>query len=305
MAVDGSNLDSGWVLLGTWTLPPDFTPPRISSFSPASGAGISQRFSLNLWHSSTPPGTLANIYILFNNILDGRNACFVWYNGLTRGFGLVSNDGLSLIPGSTAENSQCILSETETSNYNGTTVNFRLTFKSQFGGIKNAYLRADSVNGVSTGWQVGGTWGIPEDILPPISIQSYLSSSSGGSGTLRATFTHVYGLDRIDFIGLLVNSTLNGVNACFVLYFPSNGKFGLLNDAGTTYQIYGTNVPSNSQCTIQSAYQYSGYSSNSREITVTVLASPTFRGLKNIYGYGKDYNGRVSGWEWQGSWNIP
>ena len=44
---------------------------------------------------------------------------------------------------------------------NNLTVNVALTFKSAFGGAKNVYMCALDQSGLSSNWQQGGTWTVP------------------------------------------------------------------------------------------------------------------------------------------------
>jgi hypothetical protein len=139
------------------------------SVNPKSGTGSQQLFTVVYSHTGGA-AQITSARILFNREIDGRNACYVYYDRPSASFLLVndSGEGTNRLPLGSAlhiENSQCDLdgSASGTSD-NGNEVSIRLSlkFKKSFAGEKNTYLYAVDASGKSTGFQGRGTWKIPD-----------------------------------------------------------------------------------------------------------------------------------------------
>jgi len=135
------------------------------SVTPPAGIGMSQVFTAAYSH----PGGASRITsarILFNPAVDGRMACYIYYDRVSGSLLLVNDAGDSSArtrPGAAGRlaNSQCQLDGGRSSvaeDGKRLTVRVALTFRPSFTGAKNLYLYAQDAEGKSTGFQQRGTW---------------------------------------------------------------------------------------------------------------------------------------------------
>src|SRR5712691_8559884 len=103
------------------------------------------------------------MYVLFNSVLSGANACLVAYNRPTNLLYLSNDAGTGLVAGTvtpgvagSVANSQCTLASGGAVAASGTnlTVPVNLTFKAAFSGAKNVYMLAVDSSGTlnSSSW---------------------------------------------------------------------------------------------------------------------------------------------------------
>ncbi len=259
-------------------------------------------------------------HVLLNSTLYGVNACYVFYNRSANALYLV-NDGNNvalgpLVPGSaaTVENSQCVLKGAGSAisgSGNTLTMTLSLSFKSGFSGAKRIFMNAFDTAGLSGGWQDRGSWTVlnPANVAPT----SDSATVNPGSGDLRS-FALVYsdanGRADINFTYVLFNSSLNGVNACFVFYSKGANALYLVNDANNG--VLGPVVPGsattveNSQCVLDGSGSYfSAYGVTTETLQVLLRFKPAFGGTKTIYMNAFDIAGLSSGWQSRGTWTVP
>jgi hypothetical protein len=142
--------------------------PQIVSISPDSGSGLSQLFTA-IYSQPNGSSQLTVARVLFNQDVDGRKACYIYYDRAANSLLLVndSGDGTNRVGiGSTgrAGNSQCELDAGASSAVDdGKNVILKLAiaFKATFSGKRNAYLYAEDSLGKFTGFQQRGTWTVP------------------------------------------------------------------------------------------------------------------------------------------------
>ncbi len=151
-------------------VPASNQPPVALSVSPSAGSGAAQSFTVV---ATDPNGAsdIAALYFLINAPpLNGARACFVEYKPALNQFRLMVDAGnawLGPINAGSAgslSNSQCTLEgATSTGSASGTTVTatIAVAFKSAFSGLKNLYLNVDDQGGLSSGYQVLGSWTVP------------------------------------------------------------------------------------------------------------------------------------------------
>jgi len=143
-------------------------PPSVV-LSPTTGSGTSQRFTLNFSGSPTAVGNFPDsINLLIAPSLDGRNACWIYYNndanGNDPGAGqiyLASDDGTSWTSAGsaqagfgTASNSQCTIGP----GFSVAPLTIPVKFNSGFAGTKTIYVEAVNGAGFDTGYQPLGGW---------------------------------------------------------------------------------------------------------------------------------------------------
>ena len=142
--------------------------PRTVYLDPASGSGSRQSFTALYRH---PDGSnrISTARLLINQTVDGRNACYVYYDRASASWLLVndSGEGVSRAAlGSPAHlsNSQCELdggASSASESRNDLSVRFSLMFKPAFAGKMNVYLYADDSDARSNGFHQLGTWTNP------------------------------------------------------------------------------------------------------------------------------------------------
>ena len=101
-------------------------------------------------------------------------------------------------------------------------------------------------------------------------------------------------------VNILINSFLDGRNACYLAYSRPYNVLYLVNDAGAAL-LPGL---SNSQCAA-TAYSASG-NGNTLTLTLTLTFTPAFTGNQVIYLAARDTADlNSSGWQAMGSWTVP
>jgi len=138
-----------------------------------------------------------------------------------------------------------------------------------------------------------------------------------GSG-LTQTFTYTFyapkGWQSLSVVDVLINTSLDGIGACYLAVVPSGAAAGsvmLVDDAGNaggpfaTMSLPGAGTVQNSQCSIAGA----GSSLNANGTTLTVTLSITFKapfaGTKIAYMAAQDTSPANSGWQPLGVWTVP
>jgi hypothetical protein len=313
--LEGNNAyaGSGWSQKGSWT-PVSVGAPTVTSLAPASGTGLTQTFGTAY---SDPNGyeDLSNVRVLINSTLSGVNGCYVYYYPATNAMYLENNAGTGTLgpitPGSssTLSNSQCTLNgagSSATGSGNTLKVYFAITFANTYAGLKNIYIDATAENGAISGggFAAKGTW-TPVSLGPPTVVSLSPGSGTGLTQTFSATYSDPNGLSDLNNVRLLMNPSINGVNACYVYYYPGNNGLYLENNADNA--VVGPITPgssstaSNSQCTLSAAASSVTKSGNNITVNFAITFSSTYTGSKNIY-LESNSAGASSGWVAKGSW---
>ena len=289
-------------------------PPTIVSLSPSSGSGATQTFTA-VYSDPNGAASLATARVVFNSSLNSTNACYVTYYPATNLLYLENNGGTGVsagvTPGSTTQvsNSQCTLMGTGSSYAaigNNGTLNVALTFSATFIGQKNIYLLASGTNGTKSAWVLKGTWTSASSIGPPTVVSLTPNSGTGISQTFSAVYSDPNGAADLATVRIVINTSLNSTNACYVLYYPTTNLLYLENNGGTGVSAGvtpgSTTQVSNSQCTLMGAGSSYVTAGNNGTLTVALTFSGTFLGLKNVYALASETNGTNSGWVRVGSW---
>ena len=158
-------------------------------------------------------------------------------------------------------------------------------------------------------WAALGLW------VPLLSAQVPVNESvdpSSGSGITQTFGFQTYssgGYNSVNWVQMIFNPTLTGVNACYLAYARPSNQLLLAPDDGSGWGWSGTpSVPGtieNSQCRIDvGASWISAESLNLMTIHVAVTFKPPLLGDLNSYMITSDSNG-TNGWQPMGSWNVP
>jgi hypothetical protein len=315
-AQSGAGLSSGWVALGTWTVPTASQPPQAVSVTPSSGTGSSQTFSL-VYSDPYGAADLSIVLALINATLSGAGSCdltidpvhnYVWLlnDGATSWLGPVTPGAAGSV-----QNSRCTVSGPGSSlsqSGNTLTANIALTFQPGFAGTKAVYGNAISAGGLSSGWNTLGTWTVGTANQPPQAVSVGPSSGSGSSQTFSLVYSDPYGAADLSMVLALINSSLSGSAACDLTIDPVHGYVWLLNDGATSW--LGPVTPGaagtvqNSQCTVSGPGSSLGRSGNTLTANIALTFQPGFSGAKTVYSSAIAASGLSSGWIALGTWSV-
>ena len=110
-------------------------------------------------------------------------------------------------------------------------------------------------------------------------------------------------------VDILINSALDGRNACYVAYSRTSNLLYLVGDDGSTlstgYAPGTSQTLSNSQCSINFGSSSVSGSGNVLTLAVATTFSSSFNGNKVIYVAGRDAASSNSGWQPLGTWAVP
>lgn len=327
----GANLSLGavWLAVLGSGLALGQIPPQPISTTPNFGYSASQTFVFTFGGSSSW-NNVAVANVLINNSLNGAGACFIAYVPSSSTSGLIylvnnaGSDAVTMvIPGTgTIANDQCSLSAAGSSaSVSGTTValSLAITFKPAFGGNKIIYMAARDSAENNSGWKTMGTWGVPAAAPPGASVVS-LSPASGARLTQSFTFgfSDTLGWQDLTVMNVLINSALDGGNACYLAFLssgPSSGILYLVNDAGPgpgagTGLSAGVAIPNgqtveNSQCRVSGQGSMVSSSGTNTTLTVAITFKPSFAGQKLVYLAAGGLAGNTNSfWQAMGTWAV-
>ena len=292
-------------------LPPNAGAAHPISVAPNVGSGGREVFTF-VASDANGAANIQYTQFLFANAGLGvyaTNACYVSYDPIGNVFYLLSDDttswyGLLAGSGNTIGNAQCeIHGATSGASVTGNNLSVRidLSFRSGFAGPKYTYQYSGDLSGIGSGWTQVGTWFAMAD-LDVIEVTSLSPlPGSGLSQTLTATITD----NRTPgFVQFVMNTGLNGINACFIHYDPAANVFYLLNDSGTGWLglVAGSATQvSNSQCTLAGAGSGGLASGNTLTVTYEFNFSGGFAGAKQIYMQAADIYGNIEVWHNEGT----
>jgi Putative binding domain, N-terminal len=135
------------------------------------------------------------------------------------------------------------------------------------------------------------------------------TNGSGLSQTFVFTFTDGKGVADISVANVLINTYLDGRNACYIAYSEPGKILYLVSDAGTSLlpaiTLGGSGSTSNSQCTIESNGSSATTSGNTLTLTLNIAFSSNFAGDHVFYTAQQDIVTSNSGWQAVVAWGVP
>jgi hypothetical protein len=144
--------------------------------------------------------------------------------------------------------------------------------------------------------------------VPGLTAPSFTVSPSSGTG-LSQNFTFSFSGANFGQTHMLISSSFDAANACYLIYWPASGGLYLAADGGS--QLVGPVSPggggtlSNSQCSVAaSGISVSGSGGTNLTISVPVLFTPAFAGAKNTYLAAFDTSWNRYDWVTAGSWMV-
>src|SRR5205085_5344504 len=129
-----------------------------------------------------------------------------------------------------------------------------IVFSPAFGGAKSVWATWFTAGYVGHGWQLVGSWTVPA-APPPAGLS--VSPASGSGSAQRFTFTFG-GVSNPSELHILINSTLNGLGSCYLIYQPQPiNTLDIATAAGNSVLSRvtpgGGGTLSNSQCSVSAS----------------------------------------------------
>jgi hypothetical protein len=307
-----ASLNSGFVLMGTYTVNAGGAPAAVSTV-PGSGSGPGERFSFTV---ADPAGSgfINSAAILFASSFNTSNACYLIWDGTANTISLTfdnpANGQTPFAPGAQgiATNEQCTMNAFNSTIVRGATqviITLDLTFNSTFFGAKNIYLYAGEAF-ANSGWTTVGTWTVTGGASTANSVSP--NTGAGTSPTFLFTVSDSSSQTNITGMNMLLTSGApsNIANACSLVYNRINATIGLWDNTGaTTLGTKGIGSSANllnSQCAV--GFTAMNVSGNSITLSIQlVFFKPAFAGLQSIYLNATEPSAS-SGFVYQGSWTV-
>ncbi|HYW43967.1 MAG TPA: FG-GAP repeat protein [Bryobacteraceae bacterium] len=136
---------------------------------------------------------------------------------------------------------------------------------------------------------------------------------TGTTGTFTFNISDSGGWQNLTVADVLINSVLDGRQACYVAFVPSGPNAGsvyLVDDAGDAGGPYsgmvlpGSQTVGNGQCTITGTGSAVVTSGDNLTLTLAITFAPGFSGNKVFYVASQDATSN-SGWQALATWNNP
>lgn len=316
-AISGGPNDGG----GTGAFWAFATPQSITPLSvdPAFGSASSGVFTFKF---IDPNGyqNLSPVDVIFNNVLDGRSACYIAIvpsGPNSASVFLVDNAGDAggpfaglVVPGfGSVSNNQCTINAAASAIL-GTgdtlTVTLALSFSTGFAGSKVVYMSAQD-GAFTSGWQALGFWQVPGGTPFGPSVNGMTPPRSSGSGqTYTFNYNDSNGWQDLSVVNVLINTALNGIRGCYVAFAPTGANSGLLylvddaGDAGGPFAgglvLPGSGTISNGQCTINGSGSSVNGSGNSLSLSLAMSFSGSFSSNRIVYEAARSASVN-SGWQ--------
>ena len=172
---------------------------------------------------------------------------------------------------------------------------------------------AGNQNGGNSGWQAMGTYSVPGGAPgsgPSVSGMTPVRSTSVGPTQYTFNFADTAGYQDIAMADILINTAVDGRQACCVAFVPATKSVLLVDDAGDAGGPYqGLVLPSNSsisnsQCTINGVGSSVVGSGNSLTLILNITFSQSFAGNQVFY-LASGNSTQNSNWQAVGLVSVP
>lgn len=150
----------------------------------------------------------------------------------------------------------------------------------------------------------GGAVGVPPQ---PVSVSP--SSGTGTSQTFGFLFADSNGAADMTAVQMVFNSSMSGINGCYVNVDPIHKLLSLANDASTSWLTSltagGIGSSQNSHCILNATGSSVTSSGNNLTVNLALTFTPAFGGAQGIWAYAQNAAGVASGWMQLGTWTVP
>ena len=316
--------DSGFSFVPTNTNA--VSTPSPMGVSPPSGSATTQMFTFT-FNDTGGYQNLELVDVLINNVLDGRQACYIAFipSGASSGtIDLVDNGGdaggpfssMSLPGTGSVSNGQCSITGSGSlvsGGGNTLTLMLPITFTPSFAGNKVVYMSAQN-GSANSGWSALGTWNIAGAAVTGPSVTGMTPGrSTSATMTYTFTFNDTNGWQDITVADVLVNSAINGIGACYIAFVPTGATSGSVllvdnaGDAGGPFSgmlLPGSGSVSNGQCTVSANGSMVNGAGNTLMLTLNITFNQSFAGNQVFFAAARSAT-LNSGWQAIGSVSVP
>jgi hypothetical protein len=311
-ATTAGGMNSGWQKLGIWGVTGSSLPPQAVSVSPSKGSGSSQAFTL-AFSDANGAADLTSAQVIINPAESGASSCYVWVDPVHNGVYLTNDtysawQGMALGGTGTLQNSQCAVNAAGSAvSFAGNilTVTLEFTFQAGYAGGKNIFGYATTAEGLNSGWQKLGIWGVTGSNQPPQTVSVTPPSGSGGTQTFSLVFSDTNGASDLTSAQMIVNPVVAGAASCYVWVDPLNNGVYLTNDTYSAWPgivLGATGTLQNSQCSVNAATSSVTFAGNTLTVNVSLTFAAGYAGPMNVFGYATTAGGLNTGWQHLGTW---
>lgn len=142
--------------------------------------------------------------------------------------------------------------------------------------------------------------------VPPSAVSVTPNSGSGASQTFSFVFSNSTGAADLTTVSALFHTTTSNAGGCSITYNRAANTLALLTDAGavpTTTITPGSGTAQNSQCVLNGAGSSVSISGTNLTLNLAITFQAAFSGAKNIYMQAATAGG-ATGWQLKGSWTV-
>jgi len=149
----------------------------------------------------------------------------------------------------------------------------------------------------------------PFILAEPVAVGVSPASGSGLSQSMTFTFTDAAGFAQLNVMNVLINSALDGSQACYLAYSQPLNTIYLVDDPGTgllpgvTPGTAGT--ANNGHCFLSGLGSSVATSGVTLTLTLALDFSAGFGGHKIVFLAARDNATGNSGWQPLGTWDVP
>lgn len=327
-AQNDTNLNSGWVQVGSWSIVAPPTNPVISALQPASGTGLSQTFVFTI-QDPTDGNNIDEAILMVGSDISlphfAQHACAAVFFPVWNAISLYSDDASTLLtpaltPGQpgTLSNSQCTISglaAAKTITGKNAILTIPMTFKNTWTGPQYIYQYAHTLANHDTGWvQAAGLWTVPSSTTLTVGpITAPDSPALAGTFTYRIESNALASNMGQAYLRIGTTNQFTAASVCDMNYDPINDWLYLTNDAGTGTAGYGHpgqaptfGVMSNSQCSFSLSAVVVSRDTSELAVTVPLTFTSAFSGVKTLWVFGNpgNLNTNPTGWQNKGTWTV-
>lgn len=293
--------------------------PLATSVSPAGSTLAVSTYSVfeAVFTDADGATTLNTVNLWFTGGSEQTNACRVEYRRAAnelRLYGDTNSGWQYTTPGvnTTMSNSQCRVGvQGSSAVVSGTTLRLRVNvqFFAAFAGLRNIYGSASDGQGATSGATLLGTVSVGTVNLTPAVGGVSPTGGSGANRVMTFTFSDGNGAPDLNVLNVLVNSGLDGSNACYLAYVRPANTLYLMNDAGTELlpgiPLTGSGSIANSRCSVSGAGSSATVSGTTLTLVLNLSFAPTHAGNQVVYAAARDLSTGNSGWRAVGVWQVP
>jgi cyclophilin family peptidyl-prolyl cis-trans isomerase len=297
-------------------------PPSTFNTPPATTRG---REITRTFQFSDPNGAddLGVVNILINRALDGNRACYLAYDASANVLVLQNDPGtdgsvLLLPSASTLSNSQCSINAAGvTAVKAGSTLSLTIpfTFTESFGGSHVVYAAARDRNSGNSGWSPVGAHVVSTLATNPLPLGADLTSTvvrAGVTTPIAVQYRDATASTNLQPVQLLINSALDGANACYFGFDHSGNYVYLVGDDGvlqpTPVRLNGVaggaSFIQNSQCILFAEGSIFNDSGTTLSLVLQVQFKSGFGGRRLLFGGAQTTGGANSGWHVLGGLRV-